>query len=248
MNASLDADLEAGDRAIGAMLDDLVCGFHVLDLDGQGAGLAGHLTARRPGERVMWGHRFGLFFGEVTRRTLVQADFDLRTLTGEGRVNPTLHIHTEIYRARPDVNAVLHTHGANCAALTALGAGLAPCSQIATIFFEDCGFLDEYEGVATDRSEGQAIARTLGSKRAVLLANHGQLVVGKSVGEAVYLAVALERAAGIQLAAMQVGTVKRIPDDAARRAKGFFDEANIELQWQALRREAQRLRPQIFDA
>lgn len=236
------------DPALQAMLDDLVCGFHVLDLDGQGAGLAGHLTGRRSGEAVLWGHRFGLFFGEVTRRTLVQADFDLRTLAGEGRVNPTLHIHTEIYRARHDVNAVLHTHGPNCAALTALGAELVPCSQIATIFFEDCGFLDEYEGVATDRSEGEAIARALGGKRAVLLANHGQLVVGKSIGAAVYLATALERAAGIQLSAMQAGAVKRIPDEAVRRAKGFFDDANIELQWQALRREALRRRPHILNS
>ena len=64
----------AGDGAIGAMLDDLVCGFHGADLGGQGAGLAGHLTARRPANGSCGDTGSGSSSARWTRRTLVQAD------------------------------------------------------------------------------------------------------------------------------------------------------------------------------
>src|SRR5579885_158218 len=82
---------------------DLLHAYHILDADGQSSGIAGHLTARRPGERTFWSHRWGLGFDEVTAGDLIEADFSLSTVRGEGRVNPTLNIHTQIYEARPDV-------------------------------------------------------------------------------------------------------------------------------------------------
>ena len=79
---------------------DLVCAYHVLDLEGQGSGLGGHVTARVGGEEAFWSHPFGLAFEEVTVADLIKLDFELNKLEGNGRVNPTLIFHSRIYQAR----------------------------------------------------------------------------------------------------------------------------------------------------
>src|SRR5258708_5646870 len=88
-----------GDAETRALTRDLLHAYHILDSDGQSSGIAGHLTARLPGQRTFWSHRWGLGFDEVTMGDLIEADFNLATVTGEGRVNPTLNIHTQIYEA-----------------------------------------------------------------------------------------------------------------------------------------------------
>ncbi len=66
--------------------------------------------------------------------------------------------------------------------------------------------------------EGEIISAALGNKKAILLAHHGQLIVGVSIEEACTLAVLIERAAKLQLAAMSAGTIAELPDQLAREA------------------------------
>jgi len=117
------ADREA---AIRAMKQDMVYAYHILDRAGQGSGIAGHLTARLPGAQSFWTHQWHQGFDEVAYDDLIESDFELNTVSGKGRVNPTLHIHTRLYLARPDVTCIVHTHGANAVALGALGKCLEP--------------------------------------------------------------------------------------------------------------------------
>jgi len=173
------ATAEAGGLA--ALKRDLLFAYHILDADGQSSGIAGHLTARLPGARTFWSHRWGLGFDEVTADDLIEADFELATISGEGRVNPTLNIHTQIYEARPDIGCIIHTHGKNALALGATGATLEPVTQTGAFFYDDIALLDEYEGVVLGKDEGDTIAAALGPRRGVLLKNHGALVVGSSV-------------------------------------------------------------------
>ena len=220
------AQATSGDRAA-ALRDDLFYACRILDKDGQSSAIAGHLTARLPGERTMFAHRWGLGFDEVEREDILEADFDLRTVSSldpanTGRVNPTLHIHTQIYARRPDVNCIIHTHARNAIALGCIGANLEPITQTGLIFFEDVTLFAEFDGIVLDRKEGDAIADALGPRRAVLLQNHGALVVGRSVAEATIAAVTLEFAADIQLRAMAAGTPTPIPDAEARSSKRFL--------------------------
>ena len=97
---------------------DLVCAYHVLDLEGQGSGLGGHVTARVQGEDAFWTHPFGIAFEEVRVDDLIKLDFNLNLQAGSGRVNPTLIFHSRIYQARPDVRCVVHTHADSVTALT----------------------------------------------------------------------------------------------------------------------------------
>lgn len=232
--------------SLAALQRDLVLGYHVLDHDGQGSGVAGHLSARLPGAGSFWSHRYGMTFAEIGPQDLLEADFELKVLRGTPPVNPTMHIHTRIYLARRDVNAIVHTHGRNALALSTLGTSLEMCTQQGALFYDDLAFLDEYGGIALGKGEGEAICEALGGRHALLLRGHGLLTVGASVAEAVFRAVRLEFVAGVQLAAMAAGTPSRLPDAALARARRFLVESDaIPLQWQALVREVLRLRPAL---
>jgi len=227
---------------------DLLFAYHILDADGQSSGIAGHLTARLPGARTFWSHRWGLGFDEVAAGDLIEADFELATVSGEGRVNPTLNIHTQIYEARPDVGCIIHTHGRHALALGATGATLEPVTQSGAIFYDDIALLDEYEGVVLGKDEGDTIAEALGPRRAVLLKNHGALVVGSSVREATIAMLVLEFAADVQLKAMAAGPLSRMPESAARQAKRFL--LSDELTDQRFEHQVRRLlreRPFLAD-
>ncbi|MSP95731.1 MAG: aldolase [Betaproteobacteria bacterium] len=233
--------------AVRALLRELVTGYHVLDHDGQTSGVAGHLSARTPGARTFWSHRFGLTFGEIGADELLEADFELNVVSGNPPINPTMHIHTRIYLARPDVNVIVHTHGRSVLALSAIGAELEMCTQPAALFYNDIAYLDEYEGAALGKSEGETIAAALGAKSAIILRNHGQLIVGSSVGEAVFRAVRLESVAGLQLTAMASGKLQRMPEAATRQVQQFQNSGVTQLQWEALKREVLRRRPHILE-
>ena len=73
-------------------------------------------------------------------------------------------------------------------------------------------------GLPVGNEEGEIISAALGDKKAILLAHHGQVVAGASIEEACSLAMLIERAAKLQLAAMGAGTIKELPEKLAREA------------------------------
>jgi L-fuculose-phosphate aldolase len=226
------------------LTSDLLHAYHILDADGQASGIAGHLTARLPGADRFWSHQWGVGFDEVRAEGLIEADFDLKTTRGEGRVNPTLHIHTRIYRARPDVNCIIHTHGKAGVALGCAGMNLEPITQTGAIFNDDIALFDEFHGIVLDTNEGDAIAAALGQRRGLLLKNHGALVVGGNVAEACIGMTVLEWAADVQLRAAAAGPLQRLDAGAAAQSKGFLlNPANLGLRWDFLKRKIARSRP-----
>lgn len=236
--------MSAPRAAEAALRRELLHAYHILDADGQASGIAGHLTARLPGADRFWSHRWGRAFDEVRAEDLIEADFDLNTTAGEGRVNPTLHIHTRIYRARPDVTCIVHTHGRAAVALSCAGMTLEPVTQTGAIFHEDIALFDEFRGIVLGTDEGDAIAAALGPRRGVLLKNHGAIVVGASVAEACIGMTVLEWAADVQLRAAAAGRLERLAPAAASQAKGFLlDPANLGLRWEAMKRRIARSRP-----
>ncbi len=228
---------------------DLLCAYHVLDLDGQGSGLGGHVSARAAGADAFWCHAFGLAFDEVTHDDLIKLDFKLNRLAGCGKVNPTLIFHARIYAARPDVQCVVHTHADHVTALTATGAPFEMVMQLAAILHEDTAFLDEYEGIIEGQGGADQLAEALGSKRVLLLKSHGLISVGRSIGEAVIGALVAEANAAAHLRALAAGRVTALPAEAARDAKRFLtSDINTADRWAMLKRRAARARPGFIPA
>jgi L-fuculose-phosphate aldolase len=193
----------------------------ILAAEGHDSGLAGHVTGRgeKPGTYYML--RFGLGFDEIDAENLLLVDDDLNVLEGEGMPNPSNRFHLWIYRAKPGVNAIVHTHAPHVSALSMIGVPLAVSHMDTTLFHEDCAWLREWPGTPIGDEEGRIITEAIGDKRAILLAHHGQLTACENIEEAAVLAMFIERAAKLQLMAMSAGTILPIDPALAREAHDY---------------------------
>ncbi len=185
---------------------------------GHDAGLAGQISCRADEKDTFITQRFGLGFDEITAENLLEVDLDLKPLKGDAMVNPANRFHTWIYKEHPDVNCIVHTHPTYIAALAMLKIPLIISQMDTCGLYDDCSFVSEWPGVPVGNEEGMLISNALGDKRAVFLAHHGQLVVGKTIEEACNLAILIERAAKLQILAMSAGQIQPLPIDLAKEA------------------------------
>lgn len=226
-----------------SLRDDLLYGFHILDQEGQNSGIAGHLTARAPEPDTLLAHGYGQGFEEVRAESMRHADFDLNTLNG-GRVNPSLAFHVAIYRSRPDVNAVLHTHAAGAIALSAAGGRFVPVYQSALMLYDDVVYYDRYDGIIESSKVGARMADALGNRSLLHLKNHGIVVAAASIREAVIAALIFEENCAIQLRAMGSETLETFTGAEVARARDFLNSQQvIDLRWAYLSRRAAASRP-----
>jgi L-fuculose-phosphate aldolase len=196
--------------------DALASACRILASEGHESGLAGQVTARgdRPG--TWWTLQFGYGFDEATPQRMVLVDEDLKPLDG-GRPNPGTRFHVWIYRKRPDINAIIHTHAPYASALAATGQPLKTI-HMDSAMLHGTAHLAEWPGVPVADDEGRIISAALGSAKTILLANHGLLAAGNSVAEATYLAVFFERACRMQLRATAAGGFKEVIPELAEEA------------------------------
>ncbi|HVR50363.1 MAG TPA: aldolase [Pseudorhodoferax sp.] len=190
--------------------------------NGHDSGLAGQITARtgQPGE--FHTQRLGLGFDEIAEDNLLRVDEDLNVLEGDGMANPANRFHSWVYRARPDVNCIIHTHAVHTAALGMLEQPLVISHMDNCVLYNDVAFVGKWPGIPVGNEEGEFISAALGSKRALLLSHHGLLVAGSSVEEACVLAIAFERAARMQLLASAAGQVQPIDPQLGQEAHDWI--------------------------
>lgn len=178
----------------------------------------GHITARDP-ERTdcFWLLRHRFSFDRATIDDLVLIGPDGEVVDGHGQINHTAYlIHQPIHEARPEVVAAAHTHTHWGTPFAAERRLLAPITQEACVFYEDHSLFDDEEVQVMSVDCGKRIAAALGLNRAVILANHGLLTTGGTVGETVGAFVTMERVAE---AMMKATAARPISAEAARWAK-----------------------------
>jgi len=197
----------------------------ILAREGHESGLAGQVTARADKPGTFWTLQFGYGFEEATAKRMVLVDEDLKPLRG-GRPNPGVRFHVWIYRKRPDVQAIVHTHAPHASALAATGKALKTIHMDGAML-HGTAHLAEWPGVPVADDEGRIISGALGGAKSILLANHGLLTAGNSVEEATYLAVFFERAARMQLRAMAAGGFKEVKPRLAEEARDFLLQPSI---------------------
>jgi L-fuculose-phosphate aldolase len=201
--------------------EKLALACRMLAADGHDSGLAGQLTARasRPGTYYML--RFGFGLDEATPDNLLLVDDDLNVIEGDGMPNPSNRFHLWIYRAKPQVHSIMHTHPPYVSALSMIGVPLAVAHMDTSLFFDDCAWLAEWPGTPIGDEEGRIITEALGDKRSILLAHHGQLAACATIEEAAVMSLFIERAARLQLMAMSAGTIRAIDPDLASEAHDY---------------------------
>lgn len=180
----------------------------------------GHLSARDPDGRGVWMKRSTIGFDEVGPDDVHLVSRDGHVLDGEGRRHAEYPIHTEVMAARPDVGAVVHSHAQHAVAFASLGVELRPVSHEGTLFTPpDVPRFTETGDLILTPELGARVADRLGDRSALFLVNHGIVVAGADVPEAVVTAILLDRACRMQLLAMSAGEIRHRSDDEEALAK-----------------------------
>lgn len=153
----------------------------------------------------MWVNPFGVAFTHIRRSDLIRIDYDGKVLDG-GSVRlvnrAAVLIHAAVHKARPDVICAAHTHSCHGRAYSTLGVPLPITTQDACAFYNDLAFYAAFEGIVLEGSEGEHVAETIGTNKAMILQNHGLLTCGGSVEAAVFWYVSLEKLCQTQLLAL----------------------------------------------
>ncbi len=192
----------------------------------------GHISVRDPGGTGFLLARSMAPSG-VTAADIMLLDADSEPAASDDR-RPYLErfIHGEIYRARPDVVSVVHSHSPSVIPFGIVdGVRLRPVYHMAGFLggggaarFEirNCGS-DGTDMLIRDRTLGAALAGALGGKEVVLMRGHGSTAVGTSIRQAVYRAVYAEVNARLQCQAMGMGPITFLTDAEARSAAAAND-------------------------
>lgn len=189
----------------------------------QGHGLASQISAR-DGDNHFWTQSYGLALEEALTVNQLRVDHALRVSEGAGMANPANRFHGWIYRERPDVGAIVHTHAPASSALALTGQPLVIAHMDTVPLYRSVAHLPEWPGVPFGDGEGALISQALGGNKGLLLAHHGLLTVGRTIEEACLLAITFEQAARMQLEAMATGLPLRgvrpeLGDDARSHAE-----------------------------
>ena len=219
------------------LIDDLVSANHILYQEGVVDGF-GHVSVRHPSDPGRFLLARSIAPGTVKAKDVMEFGMDGEPLAARGR-KPYLErfIHSEIYRARPDVLAVVHSHSPSLIPFGITGTSLRPVFHMsgflgaATPIFE----IREAGGPATDllvrdRQLGAALARSLGPAPFALMRGHGSVAVGPTLKQAVYRAIYAEVNACLQSEAMRLGTITFLNEQEAAHAARTIDSV-IDRPW-----------------
>ena len=230
----------AADRLL---VDKLVLANRILYRQGVFDGF-GHVSARHdqsPGHFLLARNMAPAL---VRHEDILTFDLDGAALDGHGRsVYLERFIHAEIYRVRPDVRAIVHSHSPS---VIPFGVTRQPLRPI----FHMCGFLGEgtalfeirdtagdTDMLISNATLGMALAAALGARSAVLMRGHGSTVVGASVEQAVYRAIYTEVNARLQIQATGLGDVTYLNAQEAVKA-AVFNDTQLPRAWELWVRES----------
>lgn len=228
----------------------LAASFRLFGRFGFSEGVAGHITARDPEfPDTFWVNPFGMNFSHIRVSDMIRVDHHGQVVEGEYHVNTAAFaIHSQVHAARPDVIAAAHAHSVHGKAWSSLGRTLDPLTQDSCAFYGDHVLFDDFTGVVLDVEEGKRIAHALGDAKAAILRNHGNLTVGKSVDEAAWWFITMERTCQAQLLAEAAGTPVLIDEEsAALTATQVGSDGAGWFSFQPLYDWITRLEPDLFD-
>lgn len=236
---------------------DLAACYRLVDLYGMSDMMANHISVRVPGEESFLINPYGMMYEEITASCLIKVDLAGNILAKPdfGALDYGINkagyvIHSAIHEARPEVACVIHTHSWASMAVSSLDCGLLPITQTAMRFLK-IGY-HEYQGVVLDEKEKASLIEDLGQGEALVLRNHGALVVGRSVGETFNWTHRLELSCRSQIGAMSCNSPLRpVPQHVLEETWNNYQPGTRRpyglMEWPALLRKLDRLDPSYRD-
>jgi ribulose-5-phosphate 4-epimerase/fuculose-1-phosphate aldolase len=211
---------------------DLAAAHRLAFMQGFSEGIFNHLTFVVPGSSDRYYQiPFGTHWSEVTASCFMEVGIDDGEVKrGEGEVERSCYcIHAPIHKALPQAKAVFHTHMPYASALTRLeDPRIKEIGQTEVGLSEAIAYDDEYAGPATDPAEGARLARVIGNKSVLFMANHGITTTGATVAEAYDKLYYVERAAQVQIYAMWTGQrLKQLPTPVVEKTRRDYMDDHL---------------------
>jgi L-ribulose-5-phosphate 4-epimerase len=210
------------------LLDELrllVCRLNAeLPLNNLVAWTSGNVSARDPQTGLVVIKPSGIRYENLIPESMVVVDLDGKVIEGKYKPSSDTFAHIYVYRHRPDVNGVVHTHSTFATAWAAVGRPIPP---VLTAICDEFGGpipVGAYAKIGGDEI-GQEIVRSIGLSPAILMKNHGVFTIGKTPEAAVKAAVMVEDVARTVFYAMQLGQPDEIPaEEVARAHRRYLEE------------------------
>lgn len=205
----------------------------ILEMEGHGDMSLGHLSLREATGRGFWMKRNRIGLGEVLGpNDFILLDWDGNQIAGSGTRHSEWPIHSEILRVRPDVNVVVHSHPFHACVFSAAVEPLLPYTVDGDYFTHVPRHEDDV-ALVTLKSEGAALARSLGDSWVVLMGNHGVTFCGATIEQATCVGVFIEKACKAHLAGHAANLKTRMPTPAvrARRHQQIMTPVHWEHSW-----------------
>lgn len=211
---------------------DLAAAHRIAYRHGFSEGIFNHLTFVVPGRDDRYYQiPFGMHWSEVTASSFMEVGIDDgKAKRGEGDVERSCYcIHAPIHRALPHAKAVFHTHMPYTSALVRLeDPRIKEIGQTEVGMMEQIAYDDQYTGPAFDPEEGERLAKVIGDKTILFMANHGVSTMGETIADAYDRLYYIERAAQVQIYAMWTGQpLKRLPMAVVEKTKREFGGTNF---------------------
>ncbi|KAH7066411.1 class II aldolase/adducin N-terminal [Paraphoma chrysanthemicola] len=181
----------------------LALAFRLFAKYGFDEGVAGHITLRDPVEATsFWVNPMGIAWPTLKASDLILVNKEGNVVDG-GKVRllntAAYMIHHAVHTARPEINAVAHSHSIYGRTFSTSGRPLDITTQDSCAFHNDLALYTSFRGIVLGADEGVAIAKALGRKKAAVLQNHGLLTCGTTIEETVFWFASLEKCCHVQL-------------------------------------------------
>lgn len=229
-----------------SVIDDLVVANHILVNEGVLDGF-GHISVRNERNPEHFLIARSMAPGLVTAADIVSCDLEGNVHDEQGRhTYVERFIHSEIYRTRPDVMAVIHSHSPAIITFGVTGARLRPIchmsgflgAQVPVFEIRHAGG-ENTDLLIRNQALGKALAKDLAGNSVALLRGHGNVVVGHSIQQVVFRAIYTENNAKLQSEAMRHGEVNYLTDGEAEATSRMNDE-HLDRPWQVWKKRAQK--------
>ncbi|HXH96613.1 MAG TPA: class II aldolase/adducin family protein [Gaiellaceae bacterium] len=228
--------------SVDELREDVAVGCRILELEGQGDFVWGHVSVRDPENRGVWMKASTFGFDEITPEHVVLVSWEGEVLEGDHRRHWEYPIHTRLLTARDDVHAVVHTHPPWAVAFGSLDVPLRPISREGVMFVppDIARFTQTSDLIVTD-GLGDDLADVVGDRNAALMVNHGIVTCGVDVPMAVMTAVLLERACLTNMRAYAAGgpAIWSSDEETLAKRERISGGPSIMQTWDYLKRRLQ---------
>jgi len=205
---------------VNELREQVALGCRILGLEDQGDFVWGHVSVRDPEGRGIWMKASTWGFEEIGPQHVLLVSWDGEVLEGDGRRHIEYPIHTELMRARPDIDCVVHTHAPWSVAFASTHEPLRPISHEPTLFVPpDVARFTKTGDLITTAELGGDVAAAVGDRNAAFMLHHGIVTCGPDVVGGVMAAVLLERACRTNLRALAGGGPKSLSSDEEALSK-----------------------------